>query len=78
MDWLRRLLLMPTKHIIEIEKAGNLYFLLNAAIGALNRYTDAILTISKAETELASLKQQLHSASDPLKKSVADNQPKEK
>lgn len=70
-------LFMPTKHIIEIEKAGNLYYLINSAIGALNRYTDAVLTISKAETELASLKQQLHSAGAPLKEAVAD-QSKEK
>lgn len=61
--------------IHEVRKAGNLYFLLNAFIGAYNRRTDVMERAVKLDERLQELKNKLDAAGEELKSAVDKNQP---
>lgn len=44
MNWLRRMLMRETYH--EVKQNGNLYYLFNAFIGALNKIGDALMRMT--------------------------------
>jgi hypothetical protein len=60
----------------EVEKAGNLYYLINAFIGAYNRRTDVMERAVKLDERVKALTHQLDTAGEALKESVEKNQPK--
>ena len=61
---------------LEISKSGNLYFLLNAFIGAYNRRTDVMERAVKLDERVHALKAKLDAAGNELKEAVDHNQPK--
>jgi hypothetical protein len=63
------------KHIHEIDKTGNLYYLLNAFIGAYNRRTDIMERAVKLDERIADMRQKLDAAGNELKAAVDNNQP---
>ena len=63
---------------LEISKTGNLYFLLNAFLGAYNRRTDVMERAVKLDERLQSLTHKLDTAGESLKQTVQNNQPDEK
>ena len=63
------------KTIHEVEKTGNLYFLLNALIGAYNRRTDVMERAVKLDERVQAVIHKLDTAGDKLKDAVDKNQP---
>jgi hypothetical protein len=61
--------------IHEIRKGGNLYFLLNAFIGAYNRRTDVMERAVKLDERLKLLTHKLNTSGEALKDAVERNQP---
>ena len=61
--------------IHEVEKTGNLYFLLNAFIGAYNRRTDVMERAVKLDERVQAVIHRLDAAGDKLKDAVDKNQP---
>lgn len=69
---------MRTEKVIhEVEKAGNLYFLLNAFLGAYNRRTDVMERALKLDERIKAATHKLDMAGESLKDTVAHNQPKQ-
>ena len=64
--------------IHEIKKAGNLYFLINAFIGAYNRRTEAMERAVKLDERVKTLTNNLNTAGNELKDAVDHNQPQSK
>ena len=62
------------KTIHEVEKTGNLYFLLNAFIGAYNRRTDVMERAVKLDERVQAVIHRLDAAGDKLKDAVDKNQ----
>lgn len=62
--------------IHEVRKQGNIYFLLNAFLGAYNRRTDVMERAVKLDEQIHTLRAKLSEAGDSLKEAVERNQPK--
>lgn len=62
--------------IHEIRKSGNLYFLINAFIGAYNRRTDVMERAVILDERIKAATHKLDIAGESLKQTVKDNQPK--
>jgi len=60
----------------DIKRNGNLYYLLNAFIGAYNRRTDVMERAVKLDERIRAATHKLDTAGDALKDAVKDNQPK--
>lgn len=65
----------PTKVTVDISKDSNLYFLLNAAIGAYNRRTDVMARALTEQQKVDQLAAEIQRVSEDLTKAV---QPKTK
>jgi len=65
------------KTIHEVDKTGNLYFLLYAFIGAYNRRTDVMERAVRLDERIKGVTEKLDAAGNKLKDSVQQNQPKE-
>jgi hypothetical protein len=62
--------------IHDIAKAGNLYFLLNAFLGAYNRRTEIMERAVKLDERIKAATHKLDEAGENLKTSVEENQPR--
>ena len=69
MAWILR------KDVHEIEKGGNLYYLLNALLGAYNRRTDVMERAVKLDERIEAVRLKLDAAGNELKAAVDNNQP---
>ena len=67
--------MISRRTIHEVEKTGNLYFLLNALIGAYNRRTDVMERAVKLDERVQAVIHKLDTAGDKLKDAVDKNQP---
>lgn len=70
MNWLK-----AEKVVHEVEESGNLYYLLNALIGAYNRRTDIMERAVKLDERVESMRHKLDNAGESLKETVERNQP---
>lgn len=61
--------------IHEIRKTGNLYFLINAFIGAYNRRTDVMERAVKLDERVKAITHKLDTAGNQLRDAVDKNQP---
>ena len=64
------------KTIHEVEKSGNLYYLINAFIGAYNRRTDVLQKANETDpATLKTLADRLNQSTAALDAAVKANQP---
>lgn len=61
--------------IHEIRKQGNIFFLLNAFLGAYNRRTDVMERAVKLDERISAMTHKLDSSGEALKDAVERNQP---
>jgi hypothetical protein len=61
--------------IYEIRKTGNLFYLLNAFLGAYNRRTDVMERAVKLDERVQAVIHKLNTAGENLKQAVDNNQP---
>lgn len=66
------------KYIHEVEERGNLFFLLNAFLGAYNRRTDVMERAVRLDERVKAATHKLDVAGDSLRNTVNNNQPQEK
>lgn len=72
------MMLERNKVIHEVEKSGNLYFLINAFIGAYNRRTDVMAQPAADQKTVDQLTKQVASLEQALQTAINNQSPKEK